>query len=335
MILLFSNSFEPTTNVVIDWLLHYQKKVIRVNLDDGNMADFHLVSKKKDESAEVQVDFHFTYNGKTVRFSDIEGYWFRRGGMPPLRSVFDLTAIFKFRFQRLFRQQLNQEMRALNEYIFYLLGKVPVRIGGPRLADVNKMIVLDQAAAAGLLVPDSYITSTCSGMTAFLNEQDEYITKPLVGLMLQGNSERYFCYTERITPTEVTDFPDELFPSLLQDNIPKLFEIRSFFLHGHFYSMAIFSQNDSQTQCDFRKYNYDVPNRTTPYQLPVAIEEKLKLLLDRLGLDTGSIDMIYTPDKKYVFLEVNPVGQFGMVSSPCNYYLEKKVASYLANQTIN
>ena len=30
-----------------------------------------------------------------------------------------------------------------------------------------------------------------------------------------------------------------------------------------------------------------------------------------------------------VFLEVNPVGQFGMVSLPCNYQLEKRIAQYL------
>jgi D-alanine-D-alanine ligase-like ATP-grasp enzyme len=44
------------------------------------------------------------------------------------------------------------------------------------------------------------------------------------------------------------------------------------------------------------------------------------------NLDCGSIDLIYSTDEKYYFLEVNPVGQFGMVSYPCNYQLEKKIA---------
>jgi hypothetical protein len=34
-------------------------------------------------------------------------------------------------------------------------------------------------------------------------------------------------------------------------------------------------------------------------------------------------------DGREVFLEVNPVGQFGMVSRPCNYQLERKVAELL------
>ena len=48
-----------------------------------------------------------------------------------------------------------------------------------------------------------------------------------------------------------------------------------------------------------------------------------------VNLNTGSIDMIVTKENEYIFLEVNPVGQFGMVSQPCNYYLEKKITEYL------
>ena len=33
----------------------------------------------------------------------------------------------------------------------------------------------------------------------------------------------------------------------------------------------------------------------------------------------------------FIFLEVNPVGQFGMTSSPCNYSLEKKIAQHFYN----
>ncbi|MDM1050110.1 hypothetical protein [Sphingobacterium hotanense] len=45
-----------------------------------------------------------------------------------------------------------------------------------------------------------------------------------------------------------------------------------------------------------------------------------------LGFNTGSIDLILTPDGDYVFLEINPEGQFGMVSHPCNYFLEREMA---------
>ena len=48
-----------------------------------------------------------------------------------------------------------------------------------------------------------------------------------------------------------------------------------------------------------------------------------------MGLKSGSIDMIYSTDNIYYFLEVNPVGQFYQVSFPANYYLEKEIAKTL------
>ena len=95
--------------------------------------------------------------------------------------------------------------------------------------------------------------------------------------------------------------------------------------------MAIFSQEDKQTVIDFRNYNDQIPNRYVPYKLPHNIEDKIDKFMHKMNLDTGSIDMIVTPDLKYIFLEVNPVGQYDMVSVPCNYYLHKKIAQTISN----
>ena len=51
-----------------------------------------------------------------------------------------------------------------------------------------------------------------------------------------------------------------------------------------------------------------------------------------LNLNSGSLDLIRAADGKYVFLEINPVGQFGMVSYPCNYNIEKEIAIALTNR---
>ena len=48
--------------------------------------------------------------------------------------------------------------------------------------------------------------------------------------------------------------------------------------------------------------------------------------MQNIGLETGSIDMVFTKDGHFVFLEVNPIGQFGMTSKPCNYFLERELA---------
>ena len=99
-----------------------------------------------------------------------------------------------------------------------------------------------------------------------------------------------------------------------------------FYMDGEFYSMAILSQADESTKVDFRKYNGAKPNRFIPYELPQIIKDQLTTLLNSLELNTGSIDLLVDESDNFYFLEINPVGQFGMVSLPCNYFLEKKVA---------
>lgn len=40
------------------------------------------------------------------------------------------------------------------------------------------------------------------------------------------------------------------------------------------------------------------------------MEAKLLHLLDRLDINYGAIDIVVTPDGRYVFLEVTPAGEF-------------------------
>ena len=54
--------------------------------------------------------------------------------------------------------------------------------------------------------------------------------------------------------------------------------------------------------------------------------------MSKLNLNCGSLDLVLDNNGIYYYLEVNPVGQFGMVSFPCNYYLEKKIAEFLSTK---
>lgn len=89
------------------------------------------------------------------------------------------------------------------------------------------------------------------------------------------------------------------------------------------YTMAIFSQLDPDSTLDFREVDVNGahPNRMAPYKLPRIVRLKIDKLMKKLKLESGSIDMIVTPDNEYYFLEVNPVGQFNFVSELCNYYI--------------
>ena len=135
-------------------------------------------------------------------------------------------------------------------------------------------------------------------------------------------------YTSDINEDFLSSLPKSFGPTLFQKKISKKYEIRSFFLNGKFFSMAVFSQNDPQTKTDFRNYNWKNPNRCVAFTLPNNIAIKLYKLMECLSLDTGSIDIIVDLNGDFIFLEVNPVGQFGMVSIPCNFKLEREIAVF-------
>lgn len=196
---------------------------------------------------------------------------------------------------------------------------------------MNKLVVLKMAAEFGLQIPVTTLTTKKTSLTDFLKKSNKVITKSTSGEnMIRDRriTANFTNYTEVVPKSFVKSLGEKFFISQFQQLVEKEYEVRAFYLDRRFYSMAIFSQGDNQTKIEFRKYNREKPNRTVPYKLPSDVEEKLRNLMEALELESGSIDLI-AKDGQYIFLEVNPVGQFGMVSVPCNYYLEKRIAEYL------
>ncbi len=60
--------------------------------------------------------------------------------------------------------------------------------------------------------------------------------------------------------------------------------------------------------------------------------KKLDTLMSHININSGSIDMILTPELDYVFLEVNPIGQFAQISKFCNFHIHKYIAEHLFNE---
>jgi ATP-GRASP peptide maturase of grasp-with-spasm system len=191
---------------------------------------------------------------------------------------------------------------------------------------------LEIATEIGFKIPNSYVLEKKSDISLLQNFNSEFITKN------HSNTSFFECedgvlisYTSLLNENNYKQIPDFFSPSLFQEKIDKKYEIRVFYLNEKMWSMAIFSQSSSITENDSRKVSDNII-RNVPYALPSDIEEKIKNLMNRLNLDTGSIDLIVSKKKEYIFLEVNPIGQFGSVSFNCNYNIEKEIAKFLTNE---
>ncbi|MBW8687987.1 grasp-with-spasm system ATP-grasp peptide maturase [Chitinophaga rhizophila] len=324
MVLIISKDLEPSTDKVIDWLRYLKVPFRRVNgtdmLNPGHAPTLQVSSK--------QADMHF--NGEaSAALSDITAVWYRRDGSKPP----DTQAIASLQEAGYYQDvvhHLSQENAIAKKALYALLASHTRILGSFSKSSVNKIEVLINAQQQGLDVPATLITRSKKELQAFMDAHP-IITKALwesPGITIQEEkATNYTSYTEEVTPDMLQAIPEEFFYSLFQEKLDKELDLRVFYLDGDCYTMAIFSQMNQQTKVDFRKY---ANNRNVPYQLPADIEQLIVKLMKAMQLNTGSLDFVKTRTGRYVFLEVNPVGQYDMTSVPCNYQLDKKIAQYLS-----
>lgn len=325
MILIFSSRDDISTIVVAEWLISLNKKYIQINGDD-DITRLNYYDIDHDKLMITQKDRH-------INLLDATSIWYRRRGITFKSLRISKESYFKKVLHDIPQYHVRhneREFRSLMDFVFYSLqGKSRV-LGNYFYSTVNKLQVLDMAKKHGLLTPKSYVVTTKADLDALRKKAGSVITKAISdGVYVITKKHGYYSYTEKITPERLKSIPDRFFPSLIQEEIRKKYELRVFCLHEQIYAMAIFSQRSKDTQVDFRKARPMDTTRSVPYQLPAHIGRILLKILKELSLNTGSFDLIVDMNNNYIFLEVNPVGQFTMTSAPCNYYLEKKVAELL------
>lgn len=312
IVIVLTTEGDPSSSEVIHWMNRFGGRIIRIN----SLLDLQgFVLKHPD------VMFFDASQSKCDR-TLIRGIWYRKH--PALLSPVAITNTssdiemgkFFISEQRAFFDafcKLHKDNKWLNRHY------------NSRISKISQLI---EAEAVGLDFPESRIISSKNEIKKF--QSKKIIIKPIQDVsLIHIKGESYTQYTTVCTKEMINQFNDTFFPCLCQKFIDKNLEIRAFFLDGKIYGMGICSTFDEQTKIDFRRYNRKHPNRVIPYKLPNHIEEKIKLLMRNLSLNCGSLDLILGNDGRYYFLEVNPVGQFGMVSKPCNYYLENAIAKFL------
>jgi ATP-GRASP peptide maturase of grasp-with-spasm system len=320
-VLISSISDDKSTSDVIEWLNYFNIPVVRINENDEIILNEFNIDNNS-------VEFSIQIKGKknVIRLSEIAAYWYRRGDIRIKNKITKNGSEHVKKIENL----LFMENNFLHSTLHYCLSSyVPICLNSKNDNFTNKLTNLIHAKNFGLEIPNTLITTKWKNIKKIKSNS---IIKSI------GFNEINF--SDQILMQQKTELKNKdslvktFFPTLFQNNIEKLFEIRSFYLDEEFYSIAIFSQSDKKTELDFRNYNRERPNRTPPYNLPVEIKKKLIKLMNKLDMKSGSIDLIFTKESKYVFLEVNPIGQFMQVSIPGNFCLEKKIAMFLSSKQI-
>lgn len=193
-----------------------------------------------------------------------------------------------------------------------------------------KPFQLTLAAKVGLQIPRTIVTNAATAIREAFSELGEMIVKPVRSGYLTHEGQEFAIFTSRVLEEHLEELENAKWsPAIYQELIPKRFDLRVTIVGHKIYAAAIDSQSDPAAALDWRQTdNPRLPHH--PVTLPEEISDKLLRMMASLRLTFGAVDMVLTPDGEYVFLEVNPNGQWLWIDDNLGYGISNAVAEWLA-----
>jgi hypothetical protein len=249
-----------------------------------------------------------TRRGETVDLAGCTSGWLRRPGKPTTRGRIANPALTGYAEQECARV-LQDTWNTLD------VAWLPGPIHAVRRADC-KQLQLELAMDLGMEIPPTLITDDPDRFLEFYRRHDGNIIDKLPSTVMPASlssGRELMRFTQTVSTRDV-GYARRLrhSPMLFQAHVAKKFELRITVVGPNVLAAEIHSQSTRRTTVDWRHYDWGhTPYR--PHLLPEEVRRACLAMVERLGLRFGAIDMIVTPDDRYVFLEINPNGQWAWI----------------------
>ncbi len=231
--------------------------------------------------------------GWTVTSDQLAGLWWRRPR--PHRIAQEVR-------DRRARAFCRNEARAGFYGWIHGLGAKVINPLAAEIAANRKAFQLAQAQNAGLRIPRTLITSSPDAARQFLQAmKGRVIFKVLTATSWQMTETRRFQNAHLDQMAEV-----RYAPIIFQEFVAAPRDIRATVVDDEIFAVSIRSEHE-KAATDWR---LDSAAEILPHRLPAIVRRQLLRLCRALGLRFGAVDLRLTADNEYVFLEVNPAGQF-------------------------
>lgn len=188
----------------------------------------------------------------------------------------------------------------------------------------RKPYQLRVAQQVGFEIPDTHITNDPERARAFVDEHgpDGTVYKAFSGTEEAWRETRVFHENE----TELLDAVRHA-PVIFQEYVPADVDLRITVMGDRVFPAAIHSQ-ETDYEVDYRMTIDSA--RVEAIDLPDPVLDRIRAYMDRLELVYGAIDMRRTPDGRYVFLEINPSGQWLFIEERTGQPMTETFARLLA-----
>ncbi|NJO90225.1 MAG: hypothetical protein HC831_15725 [Chloroflexia bacterium] len=263
---------------------------------------------------------YFIIKNNLLKFSDVSTIWIRKGNFfKSMRSdQIDslITAEFILNEERVFYSVMADQLR--DKQTLNSLDQVYF----------NKLDALKKAKKIGINVPFSLILNS-RNLLSKVTTDNKMITKPLFNII--DPRSKLSMLTRLLNEEDIKGLPTTFYPSLIQEYISSAYEIRTVFLLGELYSCVLVPRYKDNKLPDYRGSVYGDLG-LEPIKMEDFIHEKICSLMKELKLNFCSLDFIVDKNKECYLIDINPFGQYGMVSVKYNNIIDLKIAKYLGNE---
>lgn len=195
-----------------------------------------------------------------------------------------------------------------------------------------KPFQLAAARKLGLSIPRTLITNDPRAARRFVEGNGQgYIYKTLcIPEIVSDIYDQALVFTSRLTSADIEAMDTVRYtPCLLQQFVPKAFEVRATVINGKLFAVGLHAQDPDVD--DWRRVIAEAGElKYSVYQMPPDVEERTLRLVRELGLAFGAIDFVVTPEGEHVFLELNPSGQWAWLEIETGLPMVDALADCLA-----
>ncbi len=309
-ILIVTDKYDLNADAVILRLREVGQLPMRVNLADIPLeASFSLMLDGVRRTGTLRT------KNREINLNDIRSVFWRKPGPSRLPKGLSLEE------QKFARMEIDHALNGLWPALDCYWMSFPSNI---RAANW-KPDQLKRAAELGFEIPRTLITSQPNHVPPFFEQCCgkmifKVIGDPFLGTREQDSTAESPPMAKAVFPTLLSeeDLRKDLGhiannPCLFQEYVEKKLELRVTIVGGDIFVAEIESPRQLRTPSDWLQN--EAPMVLRKGFLPAEIEARCFALMKGYGLNYCVIDLVLTPDGRYIFLESNPEGQCHLVQA--------------------
>lgn len=297
-VLILTQEFDPTVDPVITTLNERGVRVARVDLSYFPRR----LTVTTSDFGEPRRLLHDRETDRVVDLDQVASVWYRRP------TAFDFGPDMSAPEREFARREAMQGVGGI------LRATDCLWVNRPDVDAVSELkpYQLDLARRLGMRVPRTLMTNDPKEVSDLLATADRPIAyKAFTGGVIHYPGAFPAGLLTTVVGDELREHLDRVGHTMcmFQEYVDKAYEVRLTVMGNTWFPVTIDSQATDETKADWRGLSTTMPYG--PYRpLPDEVVKTTQALMTELGAVYGAVDFIVTPDGEYVFLEVNPMGQF-------------------------